>query len=245
MDSKSPGEITHVRSITLTLDAMCYQAAQRNYIAARQCVPTIKKAETEFDRLVEKETKILEAHSGQLDECYDELETLAIMLEGREYDVSSAYAPFLEHLATVHILCVTALEAHINTQAKELLEQSLFGALERISLKAKWLLLPRLLGLPGFSRGAEPFQSLTRLVRYRNRLVHYKGEREEWDRDTAVPGFLEKLGLTLPAGEGSLNSVKGMVGAFARQRDQELPYWLVSEDGHYFRSEFRFLRESP
>lgn len=223
---------------TLLLDAMCFHAARRNYDAATRCVPAIRKAESDFEILLQQETTILEEHRGGPVSSYNEHERLAVMMESQEYEIGLAYGPFLQHLATVHILCATSLEAHINMRAKETLKGRFLRDFERISLEAKWLFLPKLLGTSGFEPGNEPFQSFARLIKYRNGIVHYKGRKEGWNMQGGVPSFLEKLGFTLEAAENSLDCVKNMIMALANQLHQETPHWLhVVEDG-YFGSEF-------
>jgi len=223
---------------TLLLDAMCFHAARRNYHAAAQCVPTIRKAESDFSISLQQETAILERHKDDPDSLYDEHERLAIMMGSQEYEIGLAYGSFLQCLAIVHILCATSLEAHINIRAKETLKGRFFRDFERISLEAKWLFLPKLLGIAGFEPGAEPFQSFARLIKHGNEIVHYKGRKEEWNRQGGVPSFLEKLGFTLEAAENSLDCVRNMITALANQLHQETPRWLHIEEDGYFGSEF-------
>jgi len=201
-------------------------------------MPAIRKAESDFNILLQQETTILERHKDDPDSSYNEHERLAITMESQEYEIGLAYGPFLQYLATVHILCATSLEAHINIRAKETLKGRFFRDFERISLEAKWLFLPKLLGIAGFEPGTEPFQGFARLIKYRNEIVHYKGRKEEWNRQGGVPSFLEKLGFTLAAAENSLDCVRNMITTLANQLDQATPHWLhVVEDG-YFGSEF-------
>jgi hypothetical protein len=237
--------ISFTHYTTLLLDAMCYHAAQLIYDSAARCIPRIRQAESDFDNLLQQEIALLERHRNNLDGAYDEHERLAIVMEGQEYEIGLVYGPFLQHLATVHILCVTSLEAHINIRAKETLRGQFFRDFERIPLEAKWLFLPKLLGFPGFNPGAEPFQGFSQLVKYRNKIIHYKGRKEEWSRQGCVPSFLEKLGFTLEAAQNSLDSVKSMITEIANQLEQEPPHWLVAEGGAYFGSEFELhLRET-
>lgn len=119
---------------------------------------------------------------------YEQIEGLAVQIENAEYQLGERHGPFLQSLATVHILCTASLEAHINVRAQDLLEGRVRDAFERLSLDAKWLLLPKVLGLPGFDPGAEPFQSFDCLIRTRNKLVHYKVHREP-RRSPGVPAF--------------------------------------------------------
>jgi hypothetical protein len=223
---------------TLLLDAMCYHAAQLNYDSAMRCIPRIRQAESDFDNLLQQEIALLERHRNNLDKAYDEHERLAIAMEDQEYEIGLVYGLFLQHLAIVHVLCVTSLEAHITTRAKEALGGRFFGDFERIPLETKWLFLPKLLGVPGFDPGAEPFQSFSQLVKYRNKIIHYKARKEEWNRQGGVPSFLEKLGFTLKAAQNSLDSVKNMITELANQLKQEPPHWLLAEGGSYLGTEF-------
>lgn len=100
--------------------------------------------------------------------------------------------------------------------------QALF---ERLPLEAKWLFLPKVLGLAGFGPSREPFQSFSRLLKYRNDLIHYKGLREKWVYGS-VPQFINQLGLTLEDSEKAIAAVVGLVSELTRQRAIELPFWL-------------------
>jgi hypothetical protein len=94
---------------------------------------------------------------------YDELEPIYIQMEGAEFDIGSAYGPYMQHIALTHILCATAAEAHINVVAKGRLKGKFKDNFEKISLEGKWLFLPKILGKAGFDQGAEPFQSFSKL----------------------------------------------------------------------------------
>ena len=223
---------------TLAFDALCYHAAKTNYEAAEKCIPQIQRARSGFNNLLQQEIALLAMFKDDPSASYDEHEPLAIMMEGAEFDINSAYGPFLQYLASTHILCETCAEAHINIKARESLAEIDYPEFERKRIKDKWWLLPKLLRLEGFDRGAEPFQGFSRLVYYRNELVHYKSEKEEWNREGGVPSFIEKLGLTLTAGKASLNAVKGIITALARDMGQDIPHWLTTDDLGYFESSF-------
>src|SRR5439155_11137514 len=102
-----------------------------------------------------------------------------------------------------HLLCASCLEAHINQHAKDVLAGKEYDDFDKISLTGKWRFLPKLLGKAGFESGTEPFQSFDRLVGWRNDLIHYKRRREEWN-SKPIPGFLEKLGLTIKRGDAAV-----------------------------------------
>jgi hypothetical protein len=69
----------------------------------------------------EADCRILATHDGDRYAAADELETIYIQMEDAEYAMGAAYGPLLEHLATVHILATPSVEAHVDSQAHELL----------------------------------------------------------------------------------------------------------------------------
>ena len=84
----------------------------------------------------------------------------------------------------------------------------LWQSFERLSVAAKWLFFPELVGLVGFDPGAEPFQSFDRLIKTRNKLAHYKPHREPWKVSVVRPKFLNDLGLTVNDAERSVSAVR-------------------------------------
>jgi len=75
---------------------------------------------------------------------------------------------------TFSIMC---LEAYINGFVEDYLDKWT-DHVKRMELKAKWLMVPAILGKPDcFDTGSQPFQDFTTLVRWRNDdLTHYKHE---------------------------------------------------------------------
>jgi hypothetical protein len=193
---------------------------------------SIKKAEAQFRRLERKEAVILQKHGGDVLDAYDDLEPVYIGMENVHTEVGDAYGPFLQCLATVHILSAAALEAHINAKAQEL-SGRVRDCFERFPLDAKWLLPPRLVGLSGFEPERMPFKGLMSLVRFRNALVHYKRRTEEWQLGR-VPECLANLGLTPEAGRGSVKAVEAMVRSLSRQLKTAAPDWLSWRGPGYF-----------
>jgi len=174
-----------------------------------------------------EEEEILESHGGDSSEAYDELEPIYIQMGNAEYDIGAAYGPYFQNIALTHILCLTAAEAHINIIAKENLKGKFRDNFERISIEGKWLFLPKILGKTTFDQGAEPFQSISTLIRHRNELVHYKARKEAWEGfEQGMPKFLGKLGLSLRDARRSLKAVKGMILELSRIIEKEPPYWL-------------------
>ena len=224
----------------LAVDAMYFHAAKEALKRAVAATKAIDKAEIRVARHQAKIDRVnQQREEGKLDDSahYDKLEPLAIQMESVEYGVGAAYGPFLQHLATVHIFAAAALEAHVNIRGQELLTGRALDMFERLSLDAKWLFLPRLRGLAGFDPGAQPFQGFDRLVRIRNKLVHYRVQREPWRGSAVPPQFLEDLGLSLEAAERSIATVRGMAKELARQLGDREPWWLDAENPSFFEIE--------
>jgi hypothetical protein len=212
---------------TLRADAMYYHAAKMSYKAAAVAKNGIKRANKDFALLCDKEEVILNKYDRDYSKAYDELEPLYIQMDGSEYDIGAAYGPYLQNIAITHILCATTVEAHINVLAKEKLSGRAHDNFERISLEGKWLFLPSLLGKPSFEQGAEPFQSFSSMIKYRNELVHYKGRKEEWKLISGgEPKLLDKLGLSLTKAKKSLEAVRNIIISLSDRLELEQPYWL-------------------
>lgn len=212
---------------TLRIDSMYFHAAKISYAAAKQALTGIEKARKDFELLRQEELDILDKYNGDPLKAYDELEPLYIQMESAEYKIGSAYGPYLQHIAMTHILCTTATEAHINMIAKEQLRGKHREYFDKIPLEGKWLFLPKILGKPGFNPGTEPFQSFSMMIKYRNMLVHYKGQREEWRWiSEGEPSFLEQMGLSLREAQRSLNTVKEIILALSDMIGRKRPYWL-------------------
>lgn len=219
----------------LMVDAMYYHAACQNYGHAMNLTKAIEKAEQKVRQLQRRWDHIKEKYEDDAATLYTRQERLAIQMESADYNVGIAYGPYLQSLAMTHIMSAAVLESHINARGKEFLNGKTLEHFERIALEAKWLFLPRMSGAKGFDPGTQPYQGFARLISIRNELVHYKGREEDWQTSgSAVPSFLEKLGLTKEAAEQSLASVRSMIESLAEQLEEEIPHWLRVNEISYF-----------
>ena len=223
----------------LAADGMFFQAARKAFSRAAAQTRKIDRARARVDSLQDRINALSQSPDGERDDRlayrnYSRLEPLCIQMEGADYQLGEAYGPMLYDVATVHILCVASAEAHINVQAQARLKGRDWDTFERLSVDAKWLFLPRLLGARGFDPGREPLQRFDALLRVRNRLAHFRQHREFWRSGGATPEFVAGLGLTLDAAESSLASVDGMISELARQLRQDRPHWLTVEDVNFF-----------
>jgi len=212
---------------TLLLDAMYYHAAKLSFNAAKKALKGIGIAKKRFAELKQKEEDILDRHDGDSYKAYDELEQIYIQMDHVEHDIGAAYGPYLQQIAITHILCVTSAETHINVVAKEKLRGKYWKHFERITLEGKWLFLPKIIGSSSFDQGAEPFQSFSKLIKYRNDLIHYKGIKEEWEfLSRGKPKFLKTLGLSLTEARSSLKTIRNIILALSDMIGNDPPYWL-------------------
>ena len=203
---------------------MYYDAAMKNLWLAKDAIPNIDSA-TAAANATQKKIDALNKSGFSMTV---EFERLAIQIESEETRLSAAYGPYLQHLASVHILAAASLEAHINQRAKSEFSGSMWDTFERCSLEAKWMFFPHLRDCDAFDTGAEPFQGFGRLIKRRNDLTHYKPRREAW-QSAGVPAFLDNLGLTIDHGEASIRTAEQMIVKLAVMLGEEAPLWFLAE----------------
>lgn len=208
---------------------MFFHAARRHLGLAKEDWSAVEK-EIEELRKLDEQWERLRADDVQLNDS--RIERNAISTEHQFETVGFAIAPVLEHLATVHLLCVNCLEATINSIGEDLLNGSMFEEFDNLSLKGKWLFLPKLRQTEGFDPGKEPFQSFNRMIKFRNSLTHYRPKKEDFAY--AVPSFLASLGLTVEDAENSVKVTRKMVGDIHEQFKRELDYGWDAEQWTYF-----------
>jgi hypothetical protein len=160
-----------------------------------------------------------------LDKGDNRLESLAIQLEGKEYELAAAHAPILAALGSVHILAAASAEAHINQLAKAELSKKYWDCFERMGIKSKWLFFTRIVGRDTFDPEATPYQQLCKLFNRRNALIHYKPRREPW-QPPGVPAFLVTLGLSLEAASESIAAVQEAIFELAKLVAKDPPVWI-------------------
>lgn len=219
-----------VFSTRLSVDGLAFQAAERALKRAERAHERVARAQFRCDRLSAALDRIEAASRGA---DVDRAEPIAHRLEDAEDRLARAYAPLLQATATVHVMAAVCIEAHVNVVAKWLLPGAEYDMFERFSLEAKWLTLPKLLGLDGFATGEQPMQGVVRLARLRNALVHYKDRHEPW-APPGVPSFLDKLGLTVAAARESLVTGRDAIHALAKRTGMVPPLWLLHRGSHYF-----------
>jgi len=108
---------------------------------------------------------------------------------------SSPPSTVVRHAAVCVVLAVVALEGYINEFLQRHAKPSLWGVMQRLGIRNKWQLAPRLTGADEeFQTDAPPWAKFSELVRMRNRIVHWAppdpekpGPAKEWgDYKTTV-----------------------------------------------------------
>jgi hypothetical protein len=213
--------------VSLALDAVYFHSA-KHFLEA---MPAFEDGYARYRSEIEKGIRELEELEAKYadDEPgagYDEMEPHCVKLD-RDFESFEAEAyPYIRTVATVHLLSVACLEAHINIKAERSLTGYQFTEFDKLSLTGKWLFYPKLMSVEPFDPAREPFQSFKRLVGIRNVPVHYKERREGW-RGYEVPQFIDSLGLTKAGAERSLQTAERMIRELSSLQQEPIPHWLA------------------
>ena len=219
--------VSKVTTTALMMDVLYFHAAKQANEKAIKAQRKIDKAIKQWKKLDAKWEDISSKRLDYSDE-YDQLEPLAPQIENADYEIGQAYGRQIKEISTVHILSCAALEAHINLIALEMLKDKEYDFFDKQSLEVKWLFIPKLLYTESFDISKEPYQSFSKLIKFRNKLVHYKKQTEEWESG-ASPKFLIKIGLTLADSKKSINTVINMIAGLASIQNIEPPSWVRDE----------------
>lgn len=212
-------------------DGLFYHAARRSYASAEQHEDVKRVAWRDVTRAkhgFEELERRYEQSTAGYREALHEIESL----ETRFFNAVGRQA---SDVAATHIFSCSCLEAHIIVLAGGALSGKEFDEFDKLTLRAKWLFLPRICRLPGFSMGEEPFQSFARTVDRRNKLIHHKKTSAN---AMLIPEYLTNLGLDLSAATSSVEVIPQMVTGLADQFSIETPEWLDASEGLYFGFEF-------
>lgn len=163
-----------------------------------------------------------------------------IQMVDADYQIAEAFAPFLRNISHVHIFSAASLECHINARATKKLSSTEFQEFDKLSLTGKWLFSPQIVGIGQYNPGKQPFQSLIKLMKIRNKLMHYKERSENWS-GMSVPRFLPELGFTNKDARVSLKAAEKMIASLAVKMGEEAPVWLKHDVAERF--EFRIEME--
>ena len=176
-------------SYVLEVDALFLSSARRHLRHTRPAMTKIATLHRRLDRLQEQ------MDDAKACDDYDTQESLAHQLEGAYAELTAAYTPSLRHCAQANVLAAIAVEAHLNRHALRLrLDSKSRERLLWLPVEKKTQELLDRNGAPRFRENQRPFSELTKLMKRRHALVHYRPRRLGWP-DTRAPRIPQKLGL--------------------------------------------------
>jgi len=216
---------------SLNIDAMFFHSAVNNLSIAKENQILANEAKVELMSIEWLEDYEAWELGDEIDVSFSDEDMDYV--EGLKDKDRDTYSIFLQAVATTHIFCVAALEAHINKQSEKLFNGKLLDHFEKLPLEGKWLFLPQLMHLNSFTPGKQPFQNFSKLIKTRNILVHYKGKPIPYDYSKDAVEHYKSLGLTISAAEESITTTVGMVSKLAEILGNEPPKWLKSTASEY------------
>lgn len=116
---------------------------------------------------------------------------------------------------------VMAMESYINAYGGENFSRSYCRKyLDKLEVKSKWAVYPRLATGKGIDKNSRSFKSLSRLITLRNRLVHDKPQEKR------ICDFNGSEWVTELQAEEAVNTVRDMVGELAELDSRIDIEWL-------------------
>ncbi len=234
--------VTTVKSIeflsSLDIDAMFFHSACNNLDRALQEKALVDNATKELGSLSWLRDYEAWDLGDEIDVSFSNEEVEYV--EGLKDKATRCSGLFLQAAAATHMFCIAALEAHINKKAELLLNGKSIDHFGKLSVEGKWLFLPRLLQKTGFVPGNQPFQRFSKIIRFRNALVHYKDKLTPYDLQSGPIGLYETLGLTVEEARNSVEATRQMIARYAEMIGEEHPKWLKDSASDYLRVEVRY-----
>lgn len=210
--------------VKLHLDAIYYYSACEHCELAKKNYKPLKEIIDEIVKIDNIINDIENTYENKLD-AYDEVESYCIQLDSYYSQMKEKYLPVIKSLVLIHIFTALSLEAYINIIASENI--STVDEFDQLNIQTKWLLLPILMGNEKtFNKGEEPYQSFSKIIKWRNKLVHFKGKTDEW-KGYLPPEFFKPLGLTIEDAEKSCSVVPKMIKKLCSYCNISEPKWLT------------------
>lgn len=201
---------------------MYFQAAQAAFAQAQQLETIIRNRDGDLEHI-------------RMGEAYDLGDEIDIddwtEVNEAEQQMLEALGRFAQSVAITQVMCAFALEAHINFVARERLSGGEADAFDKLSVQGKWLLLPRLLAVPSFDSGAQPYQSFSALIKRRNALAHAKQFDMLRLMSTSASGnaFLDE---GLRDASDALDVTRGIVSALSKALGT--PEWILGAPTRFY-----------
>lgn len=212
--------------IALEVEEMYFEAASSAFYQAESFADIITTRNGNLHRLIYGEAY---DYGDEID--FDEEEWTN--LKRAEEQLADAFGRFVQSVALTHILCIMALEAHINMVAQEQFVGKTFEEFDKLSVKGKWLILPGIAGKQTMDPGKQPYQGFSHMIRRRNALVHPKtNELQELLTKSGDPNILLQKGLQ-DASE-SLETTENMIIELAQLLSSNKPKWLNNRNHKFY-----------
>ena len=236
--------------LNLDLAGIFFVASWEHMEEGEKAFHKLKNKKENYDKLITKINKLRQSVDNvkQIKKTTsmlsNKLEKLITNLRKLEF----YYEPVIRHFSLAKILLVASAEAYINEVAAiEIKGQSPQDEFDKLSIIGKWLFLPKLLKMKTiFYLDRDPLQSFSKLVRSRNKLIHFKFKpRKLVDYD--IPPFIDGLSLSHKETEEAFKSVKNLISEFSLAwTDSYGPDWLNPNGKEYRKPCFYFLdRKTP
>ena len=136
--------------------------------------------------------------------------------------------------ATTIILATACLEAFLNGLGYEYLPK-LWKKIEKLSLKTKWQLFSILKSNKGLhNAGKEPYQSLGKLIRYRNLLIHYKPQYKEVQKKKSKTISYTENNLPRKFVHNLPKTLEKLIQELCKGNDLPIPPWANPKTGWLF-----------
>jgi len=119
------------------------------------------------------------------------------------------------------VLLVLALEAFINVEGHNRLNQSLWEAVDHPGLERKWLWITQMTTGEIWDASNQPFLDFNQMIKIRNELVHYKPRFEENTEPKAGTKFQKRF--TGALARRFFNCTCAMFGGFYSRAGEETP----------------------
>lgn len=162
-------------------------------------------------------------------EDYDEIEPLAIQMEGVHAELLAAYTPSLRYSAHTILFSALAVEAHANRRIREILTGRRRRNLLRAGFVNKVQGLLDAAARTSFGEGSKEHRRLSRLAERRHALVHYRSRPLPAGDMLNLPQFPAGLPLSPRAARASFLSAVSILTSLNQLLGLEAPYWLHDE----------------
>ena len=135
--------------------------------------------------------------------------------------VSRINAKIEQHSIISVVFCVMTLESFINNYMVENISKSYFQKyLDKLDLKSKWVIFPRLVNGKEFSTDSQAFEDFGNLISLRNRIIHDKPRKKKlFELD-------EKDMVYENDAKNAINAVREMIGQLSKIDSNIETDWL-------------------